>query len=110
MHGLSGSHRRRRLITAEFIVGTVGLVTVAVLLLAHGALAWGLAVLGVGLNYACLAICAIQLFPAGRLEAELAGRDLRVEAKRYGFAQLLLLVPGLVLVAFVNETFLAARD
>jgi hypothetical protein len=110
MHGRAGSPRRRRLITAEFILGTVGLALVASLLLAHGSTVLGLAVAGIGLNYACFMLCAIQLYPAGRLEAEVAGRDLRAEAKRYGLAQLLLLVPGLVFIAFIGETLITARS
>jgi len=103
MHGLSGSTRRRRLITAEFILGTVALGLFAALLLANDSLVWGLIVLGVGLNYACLAICAVQLFPAGRLARQVEGVDLRAEARHYAFAQLLLLVPGLILLVFVAE-------
>ena len=110
MHGLSGSPRRRRLITAEFMLGTVALWLFAALLLYHGSPLWGLIVLGVGLNYACLAICAVQLFPAGRLERQVEGVDLRAEARRYTFAQLLLLVPGLVLVVFVAETLTSSRS
>ncbi len=110
MHGLSGSPRRRRLITVEFILGTVALGLLAAFLLAHGSLVWGLIVLGVGLNYACLAICAVQLFPAGRLEGQVEGVDLRAEAKHYTFAQLLLLVPGLILLVFVVEVLNSSKS
>ena len=103
MHGLSGSRRRRRLITAEFVLGTIALAAFAGLLFAHDSYVWAWVILGIGVNYACLAICAVQLFPSEQLEAQLEGVDLRAEARRYAFAQLLLLVPGLILLAYVAE-------
>ena len=109
MHGLSGSRRRRRLITAEFVLGTIALAAFAGLLLAHDSYVWGWVILGIGVNYACLAICAVQLFPSGRLEAQVEGVDLRAEARRYSFAQLLLLVPGLVLLAYVVELLASSK-
>jgi len=97
MFGTAGTLRRRRIIRAEFVVGcpAVFLLAVATLLAGHPLLGgW---FLGVATNYLPLAAHAVNLFPPGRLETELAGvEDVRGQLMRAGAAQFLLLVPFLV--------------
>jgi hypothetical protein len=108
MYGGGGRLWRRRVILAEFVAGTVlcpalGLFTLGVTADAGGRLlgAW---LIGMGLNYLPLAVHAATLSPAGALEAELAGVDVRRELRYYSLAQLLVLVPLAVLVVALAQT------
>ena len=98
MHGVAGTRRRRRIVCAEFGLGTAGLVALAVILLGHEAWPWAIWALGCGANYAALAVYAISLYPGGRLAAELEGVDVRSEIRRYTAAQLLLFIPALIAI------------
>lgn len=101
MHGTTGTARRRRIVLVEFVVGALGMVVLGAVLTVRGAWLWGLWLLGCGLGYGALAAHAVMLYPAHRLEAELDGVDVASELRRYGTAQLLLFVPGLVAGAAV---------
>jgi len=99
MYGTAGTSRQRRIVRAEFIVGTVGLFALAVVQLAHGGWLLGGWLTGAGyLPLAVHAVHAVDLWPPGRLEAELAGVYVRAELRRYGWLQLLLLLPLVVAV------------
>ena len=102
MYGRRGSTRRRRLILAEFMLATIDapLLGLAMLLAASSALPalLGAYLMGVGLNFVPLALHAISLSRASRLDAELAGVDVRAELKRYAAKQLLIGIPMLVLL------------
>jgi len=98
MAGTAGTHRRRRIILAEFLVvcpvaGLLGFLT-----LHSGQVPLGVYLLGITLNYLPLAAYAVKLFPPGQLEAELSGVDVRHQLRRAGAAQFLLLVPFVVAV------------
>lgn len=101
MYGVAGTVRRRRIVVVEFVVGAVGMILAGGVLTVHGAWLWGLWLLGCGLGYGALAVHAVTLYPSHRLEAELDGVDILAELRRYGAAQLLLFVPGLVAGAAV---------
>ena len=113
MHGLSGSRLRRRLILAEFLLGVVagfglGLWT-ATTASGVGWRGFGIAVVGVGLNSVPLALHALSLSPAGRLEAELDGVDIPAELRHYTGVQFWILVPGLVAVLGAGQAIAARR-
>lgn len=104
MYGTRGTTRRRRIILAEFLVSVVVMVAIGISVLTHasafGGRAFGLWLIGAGLNYAPLALHAIMLSRPGVLDAELAGVDPGPELRRYGVLQLWILVPlSLVVVA-----------
>lgn len=105
MYGAAGTVRRRRIILVEFIIGLLGMVGVGMWTLAQsaepGARALGVWLIGAGLNYAPLAVFALQLSRPGALEAELADCDTGRELRRYGVLQLWILVP-LALVVFTG--------
>jgi hypothetical protein len=107
MHGTRGTVRRRRIITAEFIAGTIGAVAFGIWQLCAvaslGGQLFGAWLVGAGLNYAPLAAYAVVLSPPGAIEVELAGIDTGRELRRYGLWQFWAAVP-LALVIF------AARD
>jgi hypothetical protein len=107
MYGTAGTQRRRRIVLLEFVIGTAALILIGAILLLHGGWLWAAWLLGCGANYAALAVHAVRLYPAGRLEAELAGADVGAELRRYSLAQLLLFVPALVAVVAVTQV---ARD
>ena len=113
MYGRRGSTRRRRLILAEFVLATIDapLLGLAMLLAASSALPalLGAYLMGVGLNFVPLALHAISLSRASRLDAELAGVDVRAELKRYAAKQLLIGIPMLVLL-FGAAQVAQARD
>jgi hypothetical protein len=98
MYGTAGTLRRRRIVTAEFVMGTVALVLVGARSTGHGGWLLAVWVLGCGANYGALALYAVALYPPGRLEAELEGIDVRSELRRYGPAQILLVIPALIAV------------
>lgn len=89
---------RRWIIRAEFMFGLVGCIVLGFLLVvvwhdSLGQVLLGLWLAGVGINYLPLAIHAVQLYPSGRLEAELAGVDIRADLRRYTMLQFWLFVP-----------------
>ena len=96
MHGARGTRRRRRLILAEFVLGAVGGAALGIWALTWGggvAVVLGVWLLGLAVNYLPLAAHVLALWRPGRLEAELAGVDLRAELRHYTRAQLWVLVP-----------------
>jgi len=100
MHGTAGTHRRRRIIRAEFVIGCPAMFLLAVSVLIGGHLLFGTYILGIAANYLPLAVYSVALFRPGSLEAELTGvQDLRGQLKRAGAAQVLLLIPFVVAVA-----------
>ena len=107
MHGSSGAMRRRRIILAEFAVGTVGLVALGSWVAAAsadlGGRLLGIWMIGAGLNYAPLTGYAVALSRPGALEAELAGVDIGRESRRYGVLQLWILVPLSLAVAALRR-------
>lgn len=104
MYGTAGTRRRRRIVAAEFVLGTAGLLALAAILCVHGGWLWGIWALGCGANYGALAVYAVALLRPERLRAELEGADVRSELRRYGVAQLLLFVPGLIALVALLES------
>jgi hypothetical protein len=102
MHGARGTLLRRRIILAEFVLGALlGTAIGAFVAVSASGLGWrvfGAWLAGIGLNYVPLAIYAASLSSPGRLDAELAGVDLRRELRRYTKLQFWITVP-LLLVA-----------
>ena len=98
MYGRRGGRRRRRLILAGFVLAAIDipLLGLAIVLAASSAprVLLGAYLIGVGLNYVPLALHAICLSRASRLDAELAGAELR----RYTAQQLSIAIPLLVLI------------
>jgi hypothetical protein len=109
MYGARGTARRRRIILAEFIGGAVVMVAVGVWLTAFsagpGGRAFGIWIIGSGLNYAPLAGYAIALSRPGALGAELAGVDTGRELRRYSVLQLWIFVPLSLVVLAVHSAF-----
>lgn len=107
MYGTRGTVRRRRVITAEFILGTAGAMAFGIWLTGSAAglgdRLFGLWAIGVSLNYAPLAAYAVALNRPGALSAELAGTDTNRELRRYGLLQFWVAVP-------LALTGLAVRD
>ena len=113
MYGANGTVRRRRVILAEFLLGTVTLLAFGAGLLIQAS-GWagrgfGLWMVGAGLNYAPLALFALELSRAGVLEDELAGVDTGEELRRYSILQFWVLVPFAV-VALATRDVLARRS
>ncbi|MEU8114990.1 hypothetical protein [Micromonospora sp. NPDC048947] len=112
MYGSRGTTRRRRIILAEFLVGVVLMVTWGCWLLASangfGTRAFGLWLVGAGLNYAPLSLYALALMRPGALDVELAGVDTDRELRRYTVLQLWVFVP-FALVVFAIRDALARR-
>ncbi|MEU8210526.1 hypothetical protein AB0B85_15150 [Micromonospora sp. NPDC049044] len=110
MYGSRGTTRRRWIILAEFLVGVVLMVTWGCWLLASanafGTRAFGLWLVGAGLNYAPLSLYALALMRPGALDAELAGVNTDGELRRYTVLQLWVFVP-LTLVVFAIRGELA---
>jgi hypothetical protein len=105
MHGASGTRLRRRVILAEFALGTVGGAALGVWALTWGGaegVIFGTVLLGLAANYMPLTVHVLTLWPPGRLEAELRDVDVRAELRHYTLAQVWVLVPfwvaGLALV------------
>jgi hypothetical protein len=105
MFGTRGTPRRRWIILAEFVLGALVLIGFGVWLALDatslGDQLFGFWAILAGLNYVPLAAYAIALSRAGAIDAELAGVDAERELRRYGVAQLWIVVPlwlvGLVL-------------
>jgi hypothetical protein len=98
MWGGRGSTSWRRIILIEFVAGVVVGVGLGIWLLVDGpgdwlAVALGIWAIGVGINYVPLALHAISLTPAGKLEAELEGVDIYSELRHYTTAQFRVFVP-----------------
>ena len=96
MHGTRGTRRRRRLILAEFTLGTIGGVVLGVWALTWGGVGGvllGIWLLGLAANYLPLTAQVLALWDPSALEAELAGADLGTELRQYTRAQVWVLVP-----------------
>jgi len=103
MHGTRGAIRRRRIVTAEFILASVGLLTAGTAAWARGGWLAGGWLIGAGVNYIPLAAYAITFYSTEQLAAELRDVDPARELRRYALAQFLLLLPLLVaLLALVQ--------
>ena len=102
MYGRHGSTRRRRPILAEFVLAAIDvpLPGLAMFLAASSALPalLGAYLIGVGLNYVPLALHAISMSRASRLDAELADVDVQAELKQHAAKQLFVGNPVLVLI------------
>jgi hypothetical protein len=101
MYGTAGTIRRRRIILVEFIVGALGCPALGASLLtaAAGPELWlDVWLIGIGINYLPLAIHGLTLSRAGALDRELADVNVRKELRRYGLAQVWILVPFLVAI------------
>ena len=102
-----GTARRRRIILAEFVVGVFVMVVFGIWLLTASVSfpgrAFGVWVIGAGLNYAPLAVHAILLSRPGVLDVELSGVDTGRELRRYGLLQLWILVPLSLVVVEVRD-------
>ncbi len=100
LHGWSGTSRRRRLILVEFAgAAAAGLGLGLWALVAGpnlGIRLFGLALLGVGLNYVALTVHALRLWRPDALSAELKGLDLGRQLRRYSLLSLWLFAPFLV--------------
>ncbi|ASW54210.1 hypothetical protein [Plantactinospora sp. KBS50] len=107
MWGGAGTRLRRRIILAEFVLGTVGCLALGGWLLGvAGSVGWVLFggwLIGLGLNYLPLAVHAGTLSPAGALERELADVDVPGELRHYTAAQFWLAVPLLFVVLDVVQ-------
>ncbi|MDQ2749142.1 MAG: hypothetical protein M3Y44_06410 [Actinomycetota bacterium] len=96
--------------TAEFVLGTAGIVVLAAVLGSHGGWVWATWTLGCAMNYAALAVHAVALYPRGRLETALHGVDVRSELRRYSTAQLLLFIPALIALIAATQALRRDRD
>jgi hypothetical protein len=89
-------------IVAEFVLGAVAGTTLGLsVALSTSGLGWlvfGIWMTGACLNYVPLAVHAVRLSRRGRLDAELAGADVRRELRYYTKAQLWIAVPLLFVV------------
>ncbi len=100
MYGTTGARWRRRVVAGEFVVGAAGGVVlglwIALSAKTVGGQLFGAWLVGMGVNYLALTWHAVSLSRPGVLDAELAGVDARAELRRYGPAQLWLLIPTAV--------------
>lgn len=112
MYGTRGTMRRRRVITAELILTTIGAVALGIWLTWNapglGGRLFGMWAIGVGLNYAPLAAYAITLSRPGAIGAELDGIDTSRELRRYGLLQFWAAVP-LALAGLTVRDILTSR-
>jgi hypothetical protein len=109
LYGARGASRRRRLVMAEFIAGTLAMLALGGFLLSRGAWWWGGWLVGCGLNYAALTVLAVRLRSPDRLNAAVAGLDVASELRRYGLAQVLLFVPAVVALAALGQSATVRR-
>jgi hypothetical protein len=106
MYGARGTERRRRIIHAEFIAGACACSLLGIVALARGSFGWivfGAWLVGVGVNYASLALEAQRLSRPGALEAEMSGLELRQELRAATKAQLWIAVPFAICLAAVSR-------
>jgi len=107
MWGTKGSERRRRLIRAEFAIGTLGCTALGVfVLVSANEASWfvvGGWLVGVGVNYVPLTLYARPLSRSGELERELRDLDLGKELRRAGVRQFWIAVPFAVALAAVAD-------
>jgi len=98
MYGTAGTSRRRQIVRAEFIVGTVGLFALGAVQLAHGGWLLGGWLTGAGSELP--SPCGARGGPvaAGTAGSRACRGDVRAELRRYGWLQLLLLLPLVVAV------------
>jgi hypothetical protein len=112
LYGRRSTKRRRRLILAEFVLAAIDvpLLGQAILLAASSTprVLLGAYLTGVGLNYIPLALHAIPLSRAGKLDAELADADAEAELRRYTAKQILIGIPLLLLILGTAQ-FAASR-
>jgi hypothetical protein len=112
--GTAGTLRRRRVIRAEFVIGATGCTFLGVLVfLRAGGAAWaivGLWFVGLGVNYAALALLAQSLSRPGALEAELHGLDLQRESRQTRAQQVWIAIPFAVAAAAVVAEVRAHRQ
>jgi len=113
MWGTRGTLRRRRVILAEFTFGFVVAVVFGAWILTAssgiGGRLFGAWIIGVGLNYAPLAVYAILLTRFGALDKDLAGVDTYRELRRYGVLQLWIVLPLVLLVFAARQEFVSRR-
>ena len=111
MHGARGTRRRRRVILAEFALGTIGSVVLGAWALTWGDAAGvvlGIWLLGLAANYLPLTAHVLALWQPEVLRAELARADLDAELRHYTRVQIWVLVPfwvaGLALAQIRRRT------
>jgi hypothetical protein len=96
MYGARGTRRRRRVILAEFALGTLGCAMLAAWALSWGGaggVIFGILLLGLAANYLPLTVHALALWREPALDAELAGVDVPAQLRSYTRAQVWVLVP-----------------
>jgi hypothetical protein len=102
MYGAHGTLFRRWVIVSEFSLGAAAGTALGLLVATStstlGWLPFGVWLTGACLNYVPLALHAVSLLRAGRLDAELAGADIRHELRHYTKAQLWIAAPLLFVV------------
>ncbi|MDN3517505.1 hypothetical protein QWY84_07790 [Aquisalimonas lutea] len=107
MHGLKGGVIRRKIITAEYLLGaTVGPAIGLIAVDNSTSIGWtlfGLWIAGGCLNYIPLAIHALLLLRQRALEVELSNVNVRCALRFYTAAQLWLAVPILFVVTSIPQ-------
>jgi hypothetical protein len=107
MYGTAGTSRRRRIITAEYLLGAIMCPAVGISVLharpAPATAILGIWLVGVGVNYIPLALHAVSLLRQGTLDTEVAGTDMRLELRRYGVKQLWIAVPFLLAILAIAQ-------
>ena len=107
LHGLRGTPRRRWLVRGEFALTIAVCVFLGVLFCKHGSMTgWvlGLALLGIGCNYAVLTGWAIALWNPQRLALEFQATCIDADGRFYSIGQWRLVVPFLFLVLAMRPT------
>lgn len=105
LHGANGSVVRRRVVVTEFALSAglgIGLSAFALGSLSPMGLL-SLCILGIGLNYAALAVHAVALARGGRLARELSGVDVPRALRSATLMQVVLLVPYAVFVLAIRQ-------
>lgn len=109
MHGLNGRPIRRKIITAEFVLGATLGVAFGLKVLVSSANIWwtlfGAWLTGGCLNYIPLAVHALLFFRQGLLKKELEGVDISSELRFYTKAQFWIAVPLLFVVISIPQAF-----
>ena len=107
LHGSRGTARRLWLVRCEFALTIAVCVFLGVLFCRHGGVTgWilGLALLGIGCNYAVLTGWAIVLWNPQRLALEFQATSIAVDGRSYSIGQWRLAVPFLFLVLASRST------